>query len=309
MLRNALLAGWLALASGCLEIPKWRGPPVDAGNVLDAEMTKDSTIADAEVYSDTRRERRDADHTQDVYDTIPQADVQGGLDAVVLRDAQNLDAMVPVDVQQEDAGQRIVDSGRPDVGNPPNPCYINRFDEQNDLASILFQGGEWSRHPEGYLQQTESNPDATWSFAYVRELTVSDFEAKVRIRTLEDNNPRMGVGNKHTGLVFRYDAETSAGYMLQMEGLDRNFFSITLTDLLTRETIQTVRQDCGEIGCQINVWEELKLRAEGDQITVYLQERELFSVQNNLYSTGSIGLAAYSFNASHFDDLEICPIR
>ena len=305
MLRNALLAGLLAIAPSCqcLEIPKWQDPP-DAGGVLDAGKKKDSTPADAEAYSDVRQNRMDGGQAQDVY--ASQADVRG-LDAVVIQDAQYLDVGVYSDVRQEDIGRGIIDSGKPDVGNQPNPCYSNNFDEEDDLTSLLFQGGQWSRHPDGYLQQTESNPDGTWGFAHIKERTVSDFEATVRIRTLEDNNPRMGVGNKHTGLVFRYDMETGAGYVLQMEGLNRDSFFITLTDMLTRANVQTIQQFCGEIGCQINVWEDLRLRAEGDRITVYLQERELFSVQNNLYSTGSIGFAAYPFNASHFDDVEICP--
>ncbi len=282
MLRNLLLTGYLALVSSCsacLEIPKWQDPTTDAGSVLDVGGTEDSTIADEE--------------------------------------AQNHDGGDSADVQPEDTADRIVDSGSPDTGNPPNSGYINHFDEQNDLASLLFQGGEWSHHAEGYLQQTESNcENGGWRVAEVENLLSSDFEARMRIRMISDQYVRCGVIHNQTGLLFRYsrerqegaEEETVRGYALIMGRSSADTFVVSLQDFDQR-VLRDELINCGEVGCGYNIWREVGVRAVGTTIAVSLDRQELFSVNDDTYHEGRIGLVAFSYNASHFDDVEICPLR
>lgn len=252
MLRNALLAGLLTVAPGfsaCLEIPKWRDPPADAGSVLDA------------------------DHVQDVYDT-PQADVQGGLDTVILRDV------------------------------PENDCYENRFDTPESLTSLIAQNGNWQISPFGFLQETSAVGGPR--VAYFPSEYVN-FEATVKVRIPENGT------DVHAALIFRYnplqesryDYRTDHGYAFQLETSNRDLGEGTH---VTIEDFYQSRLSSRAVPFSIGEWQELKVIIRNEEIIGFLNKEQILRLTDLKYSRGKIGLASHA-GSVHFDDLEICPVR
>lgn len=196
-----------------------------------------------------------------------------------------------------------------DIG--PSPCYQNNFNNESDLSNLVKQNGVWSLNPNGYLQQTEFM-EGGWRMAYLDMGNFDNFEATIRVRMIETDI--YGI-DQHTGLLFRYtktgengyDENLDKGYILEIEKANGTNLDLTLEDV-NKTRLFTVTMDGFVPGEQYNTWYELKVKAVGNKITAYFEGQEMFSLQNDLYSSGKIGFGSHA-TESHFDDLEVCEIE
>ncbi len=195
----------------------------------------------------------------------------------------------------------------------PTACYLNDFSQDADLEDLVMQNGMWERDPQGYLKKNITGQNS-WEIAYVNNLSAANFEAKVKMRMI-DCMTGCGVVDNHAGLLFRYNRQSQSGfdpaldhgYLLKMSESDGYSFKFVLQSIGSFDIQSTPLTVCG--GCQYNNWHELKIRAEGDTMTAYFNGTLIFTVQNDLFSTGNIGFAGYGRQEYHFDDLEVCPLE
>lgn len=187
------------------------------------------------------------------------------------------------------------------IGN----CYRNDFTEPTSLSALTVENGLWNRHPDGYLRQIEEY-ESSWRKAHFSVGVFSDLEAKIKIRMVDSTNPSAGVNSNHTGILLRYNPETREGYVVQLQRSNMDTVQISLDDIGSGENIQDVTIDCGEIGCGYNNWYNLRVKMVENQMSVYLDDVEMFTTTNNQYTNGQIGFACYASGESHYDDLEVC---
>ena len=120
-----------------------------------------------------------------------------------------------------------------------------------------------------------------------------------------------GMGGKHDkggGLIWRFmDKENY--YLVEETPLNEERCCIRSAECVNRTDLpligkgKTYGVHVNKLG---NSWNTLKIVAKGDLFTVYLNDKELFKVQDGTFTNaGKVGLWSKSDAVSYFDDFEI----
>lgn len=296
--RSLGLAALLTVGGCSLDLDSLRGTAPDAPSTLeDAARNPDMMQSSADMMSvsiDTYS-RLDSGHQDAAADVMP--------------DMQPLapDAYAGVDSGVPDKGVSLL----PDLGvdaaligildassDAPIPCYVNPLDT---LENIVAQNGVWSIDTEGYLKQTEVA--GGYRMAYLDNATYADFDASIKVRV-----PSGFSGDAHTGLLFRYTRESTAGYdydndrgyILEIEEGDGSSFELVLEDVYNARLFYT------RVDGTFDTWHTLRVRTIGSTIVGYFNGEEIFTMEDSLYSSGHFGFGSHA-SESHYKYLEVCP--
>ncbi len=227
------------------------------------------------------------------------------LDTSLLRGTGHQDSSV----QRYDSGSVVIpnltqyDGSSPkqnsqDLGvDAENGCYINPLDS---LEGIVIRDGEWSIHPEGYLQQTELG---SWKKSYINRI-FSDFDATVQVRlpiiSLMDRNM--------VGIIFRYSifgSNDEVGYHLFVDhnGDSRTLGLVKLNNINNVPPYKLLNSE--RVDSRYGAWQNLRVRAIGNTIETYFNGNLIFTIENDSYLFGYIGFESYN-TVGHYRNLVVC---
>lgn len=252
----------------------------------DAKVKQDTILVDS--LKDTYTEKTDTN--TNLLDLI---------DSFINLDSNKSDTLVDIVLTEISIDSSDV-KAKQDTTN--SLCYVNNFNEESDLDSLVSQNGIWLWNPEGYLQQTEYG--GGWRMAYLDIGKYSDFEVKLKVRM-----KLIQYGDDHTALVFRYtdngDTDYNEyedyGYNLEIEHGNGSQFDLTLENHNNKRLITV------NVNGEYDKWYELGIKAVGNQLTAYFEGEEIFIIFDDNYLEGKVGFGSHATN-SDFDDLKICPL-
>lgn len=150
-------------------------------------------------------------------------------------------------------------------------------------------------------QLSSDNPNYHFNVAFYNDLVVKDVELEVRMKGVKGKMDQGG------GFVWRYtDADNY--YVVRANPLEDNVVLYKVvkgvrTDLPVLGKGRTYGVEVDKLG---NGWNTLKLKAEGDLFTVYLNGKQLFQVKDNSISrAGLTGLWTKADAVTYFDDFRV----
>ena len=139
--------------------------------------------------------------------------------------------------------------------------------------------------------------------AIYEDVSAADLDLSVRFK------PISGATDQAAGLVWRYRDENNY-YIARANALEGNVVLYKVengerTDLPLVAQGRTYGVDA-EVA--VGAWSTLSVRVEGDLMTVYLNDTELFNVQDSTFGeAGKVGLWTKADSVTAFDDLSIAP--
>ncbi len=184
-------------------------------------------------------------------------------------------------------------------------CYTSAF--KTGLDKVVGKKGTWEWNQQGYVQQTEKGGGL--KVAIIDTKDYDNFEASVKFRMI---NSLFGV-EQFTLFPFRYDPITNKGYAIAVGQANQNSFLIQLLDIGGKNIKQvgmTCAPNIGTTDCGVMydvAWYSVKVKAIGNNIKAYFEGKEVFTLQDNTYTSGKIGFATLNVRAD-FDDVNICPL-
>jgi hypothetical protein len=154
--------------------------------------------------------------------------------------------------------------------------------------------------PAGPRVLTEISRDRTnerYSHAVLNGVTAQDVSVSVRFRPVD------GRVDQAAGLIVRY-RDAGNYYVARANALEGN---VRLYRMVGGRRTQFAGVDAR---VPRDTWQMLGLRAAGDQLTVMLDGRELFSAVDRTFATaGQVGLWTKADSVTHFDGLEVETLR
>jgi len=151
----------------------------------------------------------------------------------------------------------------------------------------LFQG---SNIYGGNLDPAD--PVKPGTFIYTGESGWTDYEFRVELMSSDDDT---------LGVMFRYqDPQNYYRFSMDRERAYRRLVKVAngATTILAQDSVTY----------QSGRWYEVKARALGNQIQIYLDGVLLFSVTDNAIPAGRIGLYAWGNDGSRFDQIRVTPL-
>jgi hypothetical protein len=152
------------------------------------------------------------------------------------------------------------------------------------------------------LSQTYTeNKSNHFNIVFNSEIEAKNIELSVKIQAINGKKDRGG------GLVFRYQ-DPQNYYVVRVNSLENNVVLYKVEDGVRTDlpllgkglTYGAIIQAIG------NEWCTLKVTAKEDIFTIYLDNKELFIVQDETFkNAGKVGLWTKSDAVSYFDDFKI----
>lgn len=189
------------------------------------------------------------------------------------------------------------------------------FDFENYSADQLPAG--WSEYYTGsggtewkviedkennvLAQLYSDNPNSHFNVVVNDGITATDITLTCRLKGVTGNHDQGG------GFVWRFKDKNNH-YIVRANPLEDNVVLYKMengkrTDLPLVGKGRTYGVDVSSMG---NTWHTLKLTVKGDLFTVYLDEKELFKVQDNTFTNaGKVGFWTKADAVTYFDDFEI----
>jgi hypothetical protein len=193
-------------------------------------------------------------------------------------------------------GKASIDLGENRIGVPP----LDDFD-----FGITGQGqpGQWSVvrdvtaiHGVAIEQSNTDRTESRFPLAIYKPLSLKNLAASIRLRLIN--------GTMQTaGIAFRF-VNADNYYVVSASALEGR------VDLFRILGGKMERIGGTEADVALDHWQTLGLVAEGDQFTVSLDNKWLFTVWDRTFSTdGRIGLWTEEDNVTRFDEFEIKALR
>lgn len=190
-----------------------------------------------------------------------------------------------------------------------------RFDFEDNPAGQLPSG--WSEYYTGsggtewkvtedkenkvLAQLYSDNPNNHFNVVVSDTITAKDMVLAARLKGITGNHDQGG------GFVWRFTDKNNY-YVVRANPLENNVVLYKVengkrTDLPLVDKGRTYGIDVPPMG---NTWHMLKLIVKGDLFTVYLDDKELFKVQDNTFpNAGKVGFWTKADAVTYFDDFEI----
>jgi hypothetical protein len=154
-------------------------------------------------------------------------------------------------------------------------------------------------------QVSSDHPNYHFNVIVYNKMQAKDVELEVKLKGVAGNMDQGG------GFVWRYiDADNY--YVVRANPLEDNVVMYKVkngkrTDLPLLNKGRTYGVDVPKLG---NGWNTLKLIAQGDLFTVYLNNLEIFQVQDQTFTqAGKVGLWTKADAVSHFDEFHISLLK
>lgn len=150
-------------------------------------------------------------------------------------------------------------------------------------------------------QLYSDNPNSHFNVIINDKISAKDMELTVRLKGVTGNHDQGG------GLVWRFTDKNNY-YVVRANPLEDNVVLYKVengkrTDLPLVGKGKTYGVDVPPLG---KGWNTLKLVVKGDVFTVFLNDNELFKVQDNTFTNaGKVGLWTKADAVTYFDDLKI----
>jgi hypothetical protein len=213
--------------------------------------------------------------------------------------------------------EKITDNNNPDekVTKPENKIEQTIFNFEEFPTGQLPAG--WSQYYTGnggtdwkvvddngnkvMAQLYSDNPNGHFNVAVIDNLTAKDLTLTVRLKGVTGNHDQGG------GFVWRF-IDKNNYYIVRANPLENNVVLYKMengkrTDLPLVDKGRTYGVDVPPLG---NDWINLKLIVKGDLFTVYLNDKELFKVQDSTFTeAGKVGFWTKADAVTYFDDFEI----
>ena len=209
---------------------------------------------------------------------------------------------------KETNSQTEVDEPVKQISNPV-------FDFENYISSQLPDG--WSQYYTGpggtdwkvvddngnkvLAQLYSDNPNGHFNIIVNDALSVKDMTLSVRIKGVT------GEYDKGGGFIWRFTDKNNY-YVVRSNPLEDNMVLYKVengkrTDLPLVDKGRTYGEDVPPLG---DTWHTMKLTVKDDLFTVYLDDKELFKVQDTTFpDAGLIGLWTKADAVTYFDDYVI----
>lgn len=196
-----------------------------------------------------------------------------------------------------------------------NPAETTSFDFENYPAGQLPDG--WSEYYTGsggtewkiaedngnkvLAQLYSDNPNNHFNVIVNDGIVAKDMVLTARLKGVTGNHDQGG------GFVWRFTDKNNY-YVVRANPLEDNVVLYKVengkrTDLPLAGKGRTYGVDVPTMG---NQWHTLKLIVQGDVFTVFLNDKELFKVQDKTFTnTGKVGFWTKADAVTYFDDFEI----
>ncbi len=145
------------------------------------------------------------------------------------------------------------------------------------------------------------NPNNHFNVAVYNNMTAEDMVLTARLKGVDGNHDQGG------GFVWRFTDKNNY-YVVRANPLEDNMVLYKVengkrTDLPLIDKGRTYGADVPPMG---NNWHTLKLMVKGDLFTVYMDDKELFQVQDTTFeNSGKVGFWTKADAVTYFDDFEI----
>ena len=166
-------------------------------------------------------------------------------------------------------------------------------------------GTEWKVQDDNgnkvMAQLYRDNPNNHFNIVVYNNLTAKDMVLTARLKGVTGNHDQGG------GFVWRFTDKNNY-YVVRANPLEDNMVLYKVengkrTDLPLIDKGRTYGTDVPKMG---NTWHTLKLMVKGDLFTVYMDDKELFKVQDSTFeNTGKVGFWTKADAVTFFDDFEI----
>jgi len=195
------------------------------------------------------------------------------------------------------------------------PTETTRFDFENYTAGQLPD--DWSEYYTGsggtewkvtedngnkaLAQLYSDNPNNHFNVVVNNDITAKDMVLTVRLQGVTGRHDQGG------GFVWRFTDKNNY-YVVRANPLEDNVVLYKVgngkrTDLPLVGKGRTYGVDVPPMG---NQWHTLKLIVKGDLFTVFLDDKELFKVQDKTFTkAGNVGFWTKADAVTYFDDFEI----
>ncbi len=202
-----------------------------------------------------------------------------------------------------------------EMADPVKQISDTGFDFENYVPDQLPEG--WSQYYTGpggtdwkavddngnkvLAQLYYDNPNGHFNIIVNESLSMKDMTLSVRLKGIKGKHDQGG------GLIWRFTDKDNY-YVVRANPLEDNVVLYKVekgkrTDLPLIDKGRTYGVDVPSMG---ETWHTLKLNVNGDLFTVYLDEKELFKVQDSTFpQAGKIGLWTKADAVTYFDDFEI----
>ncbi len=201
------------------------------------------------------------------------------------------------------------------VDEPVKQASNTGFDFENYVSDQLPDG--WSQYYSGQggtdwkvvddkgnkvlAQLYSDNPNGHFNIIVNDGLSVKDMTLSVRLKGVKGNHDQGG------GFIWRFTDKDNY-YVVRSNPLEDNVVLYKVengkrTDLPLFDKGRTYGVDVPPLG---DTWHTMKLTVKADLFTVYLDENELFKVQDSTFpDAGLIGLWTKADAVTYFDDYVI----
>ncbi len=202
-----------------------------------------------------------------------------------------------------------------EVNEPVKQVANTGFDFENYVSGQLPEG--WSQYYTGpggtdwkvmddqgnkvLAQLYSDNPNGHFNIIVNEALSMKDMTLSVRIKGVTGEHDKGG------GFIWRF-ADKDNYYVVRSNPEEDNMVLYKVengkrTDLPLVDKGRTYGVDVPPLG---DSWHTMKLTVKDDLFTVYLDDKELFKVQDSTFPlAGKIGLWTKADAVTYFDDFEI----
>ena len=206
-----------------------------------------------------------------------------------------------------------------ELAEPVNQMSNAGFDFENYVPDQLPEG--WSQYYTGeggtdwkvvddmgnkvLAQLYSDNPNRHFNIIVNDEISLKDMTLTIRLKGVKGKHDQGG------GFIWRFTDKDNY-YVVRSNPLEDNVVLYKVengkrTDLPLIDKGRTYGVDVPSLG---ETWHSLKLTVKGDLFTVYLDDKELFKVQDSTFpQAGKIGLWTKADAVTYFDDFEITTSR
>ena len=202
-----------------------------------------------------------------------------------------------------------------EINEPVKQVASTGFDFENHVSGQLPEG--WSQYYTGpggtdwkveddqgnkvLAQLYSDNPNGHFNIIVNDGLSVKDMTLSVRLKGVTGNHDQGG------GFIWRFTDKDNY-YVVRSNPLEDNVVLYKVekgkrTDLPLIDKGKTYGVDVPPLG---DTWHTMKLTVKDDLFTVYLDDKELFKVQDSTFpDAGKIGLWTKADAVTYFDDYVI----
>jgi len=134
--------------------------------------------------------------------------------------------------------------------------------------------------------------DTGYPMALLKGKRYQDVDVSVKFKILGGNV------NQAAGLVFRA-VDSDHGYFVRISAIDNSVV------LMRVNKKQLNKLGSGKVSVGLNRWNSLRVEAKGIEINVYYNDTKLFTVKDDVYPLGKVGMVTEADSMTYFDDFTV----